>query len=150
LKRKEPPIKTGNLLICSLVALATLVLPATAASRSDAAPAATVGTWTRTVTAADAARRGKVTTGPWRFELKASGAMRLFSGSTTRPVVTGTLRAGPSSTLRMLDLLVAGGGRCPTDVTYRWRRTGDRLSLSTAADKCPGRAAVLVGTWRKK
>jgi hypothetical protein len=137
-------------LILVLVALATLVIPATAASRSDAAPASTVGTWTRTVTAADAAKRGKVTTGPWRFELKSSGAMRLFNGSTTKPVVTGMLRTGPSSgTLRMLDLLVAGGGRCPTDVTYKWRRTGDRLTLSTAVDKCPGRAAVLVGTWRK-
>ncbi|MGZ8693149.1 MAG: hypothetical protein ACXWZY_01865 [Gaiellaceae bacterium] len=129
--------------------LAALVVPAGAAARVDAAPTAVVGSWSRTVTAADAAKRGKVATGPWRFVVKLSGAMSLFSGSGTRPVVTGTLRTGPSSTLRMLSLQVTGGGSCPTDVTYRWRRTGDRLTLSTTADKCPGRAAVLVGTWRR-
>jgi hypothetical protein len=141
--------KNGKRLTLFLIALAALAVPAGAGARVDAAPTEVVGTWSRTVTAADAAKRGKVATGPWRFVVKLSGAMSLFNGSSTRAVVTGTLRAGPSSTLRMLDLRVAGGGRCATDVTYRWRRTGDRLTLSTTGDKCPGRAAVLVGTWRR-
>jgi hypothetical protein len=132
-----------------LAALFLLVLPAPAAPLANAAPAAIVDTWSRTVTEADAKRRGNVATGPWRFAVKASGAMSLFNGSSKKAVVTGRLTAGPSGTLKMLNLLVTGGGRCTEQATYRWRLTGDRLTLSTAADKCPGRAAVLVGTWRR-
>jgi hypothetical protein len=142
-------VKTTRWLILTLVATAMLVLPGPAASRSDAAPAAIVGTWSRTVTEADAKRRGQVATGPWRFEVKASGAMSLFNSSSKRAIVTGRLTAGPSGTLKMVNLLVTGGGRCTEQATYRWRLTGSRLALSTAADKCPGRAAVLVGTWRR-
>jgi transposase InsO family protein len=132
-----------------LTAVVALALPGAALSRSDAAPAAMVGTWSRTVTKADVARRGTVATGPWRFELKLSGALRLFNRSSTKPVATGRLTAGPSGTVKMLDLTVVGGGRCTEDVTYRWRLAAGRLTFSTAADKCSGRATVLVGTWRR-
>lgn len=142
-------VKSTKLLVLILTAVAALSLPTAAAPRSDAAPAAIVATWSRTVTEADAKRRGNVATGPWRFVVKATGAMSLFNGSSKKAVVTGRLAAGPSGTLKMLNLLVTGGGRCTEQATYRWRLTGDRLALSTAADKCPGRAAVLVGTWRR-
>ena len=50
----------------------------------------------------------------------------------------------------MLDMRITGGGRCEDDATYRWRMSSDKLVLSTSgADKCAGRAAVLVGTWRR-
>ena len=142
-------MKTTTLLTLTLAAVAALTLPTAAASRSEAAPGTIVDTWTRTVTEADAKRRGPVATGPWRFELKASGALSLFNSSSKRAIVTGKLTAGPSGTVKMVNLLVVGGGRCTEQATYRWRLTGTRLTLSTAADKCPGRAAVLVGTWRR-
>jgi hypothetical protein len=132
-----------------LAAIAALVLPAASPARVGAAPSTIVDTWSRTVTEADAKRRGAVTTGPWRFDVKSSGAMSLFNGSSKKAVVTGKLTAGTSGTLKMLDLRVTGGGRCTTQATYRWRMSADKLVLTTAGDKCPGRAAVLVGTWRR-
>ncbi len=132
-----------------LVAFAALALPAASSARVDAAPPSIVAKWSRTVTEADAKRRGAVATGPWRFEVKATGAMSLYNGSSKKPVVTGKLTAGTAGTLKMLNLLVTGGGRCTEPATYRWRLSGSSLTLSTSADKCPGRAAVLVGTWRK-
>ena len=143
------PVKTTTWFTLVLAAIAALALPTAASSRADAAPATIVDTWSRTVTEADAKRRGAVATGPWRFEVKGSGAMSLFNGSAKKAVVTGKLTSGASGTLKMLDLRVAGGGRCTTQATYRWRMSGDKLVLSTSGDKCPGRAAVLVGTWRR-
>ncbi len=132
-----------------LAAIAALALPTAGSARADAAPASIVDTWSRTVTEADAKRRGQVATGPWRFDVKPSGAMSLFNGSSKKAVVTGKLTAGASGTLTMLNLLVTGGGRCTEKATYRWNMSGGRLTLSTARDRCPGRAAVLVGTWRR-
>jgi hypothetical protein len=144
------PVKTTTWLTLVLATFAALALPAAATPRSDAAPSSIVDMWSRTVTAADAKRRGSVALGLWRFEVKGSGAMSLFNSSSKRAVVTGKLTAATSGTLKMTDLRVTGGGRCTEQATYAWRLTGDKLTLSTGArDKCPGRAAVLVGTWRR-
>ena len=129
--------------------VAALALPTAAASRADAAPTPIVGSWWRTVTTADTVRRGRVATGPWRLEVTRAGVMRLFNSSSRRAVVTGKVAAGPSGTLKMLELVVTGGGRCRDEATYRWRLAAGRLTLTTAQDKCPGRPAVLVGTWRR-
>ena len=116
-----------------------MALPTAASSRADAAPSTIVDMWSRTVTEADAKRRGMVTTGPWRFEVKPSGAMSLYNSSGKKPIVTGKLTAGPSGTLKMLDLRVTGGGRCDLQSTYRWRLSGGKLTLSTTgARQVPG------------
>jgi hypothetical protein len=143
-------VKSTTWVTIVLAAVAALALPATGASRSDAAPSQIVDTWSRTVTTADARRRGRVATGPWRFEVKSSGAMSLYSGTAKRAVVTGRLTTAANGTLRMVDMRVTGGGRCTKPATYRWRMSGGRLVLTvTGKDECGGRAAVLVGTWRR-
>jgi hypothetical protein len=142
-------VKIGILLTLFLATLTALIIPATAASRSDAAPSQIADTWSRTVTQADTRRRGPVATGLWRFDLKSSGAMSLFNSSSKKAIVTGRLTTGTSGTLKMLDMRITGGGRCRDEATYRWRLSGGRLVLSTGKDTCGGRAAVLVGSWRR-
>ena len=140
----------SSLILTLAAVVAALALPAASSARVDAAPSTIVDTWSRTVTAADAKRRGQVATGPWRLELKSSGAMSLYNGASKKPIVTGRLTTGTSGTLKMLDMRITGGGRCEDDATYRWRLSGGKLVLSTiGTDKCAGRAAVLVGTWRR-
>ena len=134
-----------------LAALAALAIPAGVSARADATPSTITGTWTRTVTQADVKRRGLAATGPWRLELKSAGTMRLFNNSTKKAIGTGKVTAGPG-TLKMVNLLVIGGGRCAKEeeTTYRYSLTGGKLVLSVnGRDKCPGRATVLVGTWRR-
>ena len=145
-------MKTTHLLIVSLATVAALALPTGAASRSDATPASISGTWSRTVTDADVKRRGLAARGPWRLELKTTGTMRLFNSSTKKAIGTGKVTSGASGTLKMVNLVVIGGGRCAKEeeATYSYRLTAGKLVLSiTAKDKCPGRATVLVGTWRR-
>ena len=145
-------MKPTSLLIVAVAALAALALPTVAASRSDATPAAISGKWTRTVTQADVRRRGLAATGPWRLELQTTGTMRLFNSSTKKAIGTGRATTVSAGTLKMLTLLVVGGGRCAKEeeATYRYNATGGRLVLSVVGrDKCPGRATVLVGTWRR-
>ena len=136
-----------------LAALVALALPVTVSARADATPAAISGTWTRTVTQADVKRRGLAATGPWRLELKTVGTMRLFNNSTKKAIGTGRVTTGGSGTLKMLNLLVVGGGRCAKEeeATYRYSVSGGKLVLSVTGprDKCPGRATVLVGSWRR-
>jgi hypothetical protein len=144
-------VKTTSILTIVLAALAALALPTVAASRSDATPAAISGKWTRTVTQADVRRRGLAATGPWRLELTTSGTMRLFNGSSRKAIGTGRVTAA-AGTLKMVNLNVVGGGRCAKEeeATYRYSMNSGRLVLSaTRRDKCPGRATVLVGTWRR-
>src|SRR5688572_7963522 len=130
-----------------LAALIALALPVTVSARADATPAAISGTWARTVTQADVKRRGLAATGPWRLELKTIGTMRLFNSSAKKPIGTGRVMTGTTGTLKMLNLLVVGGGRCAKEevATYRYSLSGGKLVLSvTGRDKCPGRATVLV------
>lgn len=138
---------------CSVVALAvSVVAPAAsgvaAVANTSAVPAPLVGTWTRTVTAADVKRAGAtlVHAGwPCTLTIKSAGVLNASI------ICTG---GQPGGFQGIVD--VAGAHRVhikliePDPDVYSWHVSGRLLTLTKVKDTAASREAVFWGVWRRK
>ena len=125
-----------------LAAVAVALVLAAAASAAAPPPTPMLGTWTRTVTAADVQR---------------AGATRVIAG------LTWTLTIARRGSVARHGKLIMRGQIIPSNATqvnielgqqkpnlYDWRRAGKKLFLHRRSDSNADRSAVLQGTWTKR
>jgi hypothetical protein len=111
-----------------------------AATKATAVPHVLVGSWTRTVTAAD-----------W----KRAGSQNLVDGQQTMAV-------GASGTVNVVDftpvfaplpggrLSISGVPFCyPKTGVYRWKIAGRTLTLTKLKDACPAEVGLFSGAWTR-
>src|SRR5262245_61148491 len=127
-------------LSCGVTASATLAVP------TSPLPAQLVGTWTRTVTAADVKRDqsyGGPGGGRWTLTIKANGAASVGSkglGTFKGPIVA----AGPNRVHINVGLVFPN--------TYSWRVSGRNLTFTKISESrvATDKLVVFWGTWKRK
>ena len=145
--RKRVLILIGSV---ALVIAATAVASTSAAPTTrSAVPAALVGKWGKTMTAATWHKGGEYAepAGHWAIAITKGGVTSLFAPkpydllTTMHVVATGTSVAfGPTA-----------DGACSTRGTYRWKVSGRTLSLELVKDACqPRRILYTAGLWARK
>jgi len=103
-----------------------------------------VGSWTRTVSAAEARHAAAPATlagSVWTLEIEKDGTAATFDSKGAGSFEGTISAAGPS--LVRLKL-----GTPPA--TYRWHIANQRLTFTKVADTVRDRIAVFVGTWKRK
>ena len=139
---------------CSAVALAVSgVAPAASAiaavANTSAVPAPLVGTWTRTVTAADVKRVGA--TSPVHAGMICTLTIKKGGVLNASVICKG---GQPGGFQGIVD--VAGANRVhiklsePVPDVYSWQVSGRLLTLTKVKDTFANRAAVFWGVWRRK
>jgi hypothetical protein len=109
-------------------------------------PLKLVGTWTRTVTAADVRREHatdihniRLARSGWTIQIQKSGAASLFGPD---------YFTGPVSSAGANRVNIYLGFHYPN--VYKWRVSGRLLTLTKVSDSFALRAAVLHGVWKRK
>jgi hypothetical protein len=138
-------LKIRVLLVPAILAVA--VASSTAATTATV-PAKLVGSWSRTVTDASNHRfSASAQLGLWAMTIGKAGAFEI-----TAP------KPPPNSSSRHLHGRITVTGRrfsvttgCNSTNLFGWKVSGKLLTVTYVTDKkCPGRAAVMVGVWRRK
>ena len=116
-----------------------------AVRRSSTISPKLVGSWTRTISAAEAkhaAAPAALAGSVWTLEIQKDGTAATFD-SKGAGSFEGTISAAGSSVVRLKF-----GGTPPA--TYRWHIADHQLTFTKVADKDRDRIAVFVGTWKRK
>jgi hypothetical protein len=125
-----------KLLLLAAVGVALVIVAAAAA----APPEQLLGTWTRTVSAADVNRAhatGIIGGSKWTLTIgRSKSTVRSAGGKSLKGVVIPA-----SATLVNIEL-----GAKPD--LYGWRRAGKTVVFIFKHDPNPNRVAILVGTWK--
>src|SRR5262249_5984999 len=116
------------------------------APRSGRVPAKLIGTWTRTVTTADVRREHaadihhvKLAGTNWTILIHTDGTASLYGAD---------YYTGPISSAGANRVHIYLGFSYPN--VYKWRVSGQLLTLTKVSDSFPLRAAVLNGVWKRK
>jgi hypothetical protein len=122
---------------------ACLALVVVAVAGAAPPPADLIGSWTRTVSAKDVARAHstKIAAGTTWTLVIASAKSSVRSGRVA--TYTGTITPA-APTLVHIEL----GGNVSN--LYAWRRVGTTLIFTKKHDPSANRAAILVGTWKRR
>ena len=139
----------------TLAAVSTCFLAA-AAAPAGGVPAKLLGTWTRTITAADWKKAGFGTNviGLWKMTVKPNGHFAVNVPPNTA-FSTGiawqisfSARAGGQMTIGPMGECVTGG--ILDAGAYRWKVAGRTLTISKVRDKCAIEVGVFAGSWTQK
>jgi hypothetical protein len=138
-------LKIRVLLVSAI--LAVVVASSTAATTATV-PTKLVGSWSRTVTDASNHRfHASAQLGLWAMTVGKAGALDIVAPKPPPNSSTRHLRGRITVTGRRFSVTTG----CKSTNTYGWKVSGKLLTITYVADKsCPGRAAVMVGVWRRK
>jgi hypothetical protein len=139
IRRRPRTVAVVKLLLLSAVGVALVVVAAAAAAPP---PEELLGTWTRTVSAADVNRAHSTRIIPgtkWTLVIgRHTSSVRSSGGKTFKGTIVPT-----SATLVNIEL----GAK--TNL-YGWRRAGKTVIFTLNHDPNPDRVAILVGTWKRR
>jgi hypothetical protein len=153
----------GVLTVSTVVASIALGACGSDGGSSDSKKSELIGTWERTVTKADIDRTAKIRHEGRGQEAPSPGLNTLTITSTelrAAEVKTGassgqTYSANDSGSLELVRYTQPEKGTfCDIQIVqtanYRWRVTGEKLSLAAVEDACADRDSILSGTWARK
>ena len=121
-----------------------------AAARPTVVPAKLVGRWTRNVTQHDWDKHGQgaqsFPVGFWSLVIKRNGDVNVYVPGGTSPDFATSFSASPDGRLTVHAVPI-----CVPNGQYRWKVTGNLLTITKVADKlCPARIALYAGVWKRK
>ena len=119
------------------------------ATLSSKVPQQLIGSWKRSVTAADFKRAGASTyaifAGPYSIVVKRSGDVGVNAPGTVADFIARL------SVLAGGRLIIDRNPECPgAKGLYRWKVAGRLLTLTKLRDRCSPIAAIFAGVWKKK
>lgn len=120
-----------------------------AATKQHAVPQGLVGCWHRHVPALPTG----VPAGVWLIAIKRRGPLGAFlPGSTSCTASYSDFTAPLSVVANRLTIGPTSNAICPSNGVYRWKLSGNSLTLAAVADKACGgiRVELFVGVWRRK
>jgi hypothetical protein len=141
----EGSLKIRVLLVPAILAVA---VASSAAATTATVPTKLVGSYSRTVTDASNHRfKASAQLGLWAMTIGKTGKFEIVAP-----------KPPPNSTSRRLKGRITVTGRrfsittgCKSTNVFGWKVSGKLLTVTYVTDKsCPGRAAVMVGVWRRK
>ena len=146
---KSPIILSGLMAIAVASSLVAATSGIAAVVNTSAVPAPLVGTWTRTVAAADVKRVGA--TYPVHAGMVCTLTIKKDGPWNASVICTGGQKGGFVGTVD-----VAGPDRVhiklsePIPDVYGWHVSGGRLTLTKVKDTFANRVAVFAGVWHRK
>jgi len=121
--------------------------PGAATPDAAALPASLRGSWKRTMRARDWRSAGSgYPLGTWRFDVDSRGDLGVYYPRTsTVDFSTQFVAKGKQLTIESIPICPGKTGR------YKWRASGQELTLTVVADDaCKARAALFGGTWTRR
>lgn len=136
----------------ALVLAAAAIVPVerglAATTKQHVVPHGLVGCWHRHVPALPTG----VPAGVWLIAIKRRGPLAAFLPGATSCGASADWTAPLSVVANRLTIGPTSNSLCPSNGVYRWKLSGNSLTLAAVADKACGgiRLELFVGVWKRK